>query len=103
MIPSPSSARIVVSREELANLADCTGNVSNFVTSLLYEISLLPDDLPKPVYEQLSIVTGLVEKTRLSLVTLMAHLGRILDSEELRRIENGETKNAKCRSKSQGC
>jgi len=76
---TPSDAHLRVSRKELAELEDLTHHLSDFITLFVYHASLLPPDLPSPVFERTMILTGLVTKIETYVKKLMRCLGQIGD------------------------
>ncbi len=99
----PSKAVILLSREELSKLDDLTHDLCNFMTVLLYQVTMLPANLPEPVSERMLIITGLVTKTDHTLKELLHIFGHIQDSETKQMKCSGETEDAKGWSKRQGC
>ncbi|SRR5712692_6245917 len=96
-------APITVSREDLSELGDLTHDLSNRMTVLLYRISLLPTNLPTPVFEQVMIIVGLVTKTEQTFKELLWIFGRIQGSAETQMKCSGETGDEEGCSKAQGC
>ncbi len=87
----PSDPAIGLSREELSKLEDLSDKLCNLNAVLLYHISLLPTDLPTPVFERMMIITGIVAKTDDSLRELLSIWVRIQRSEARRMRCTGET------------
>ncbi|SRR5713226_4034877 len=96
-------APIAVSRKDLSELGDLTHDLCNFMTLLMYHTSLLPTNLPNPVFERLMIITGLVTKTEHTFKELLRIFGRIQGSAETQMKCNGETEDEEGCSKAQGC
>jgi hypothetical protein len=74
---TPLDPHIRVSRKELAELEDLTHHLSDFITMLVYHASLLPPNLPRPVFERTIILTGLATKIETDLKKLMWRLGQL--------------------------
>ncbi|SRR6266571_3741017 len=91
----PPLAPITVSRKDLSELGDLTHDLCNFMTVLLYHTTLLPTNLPNPVFERLMIITGLVTKTEHTLKELLAIFGRIQGWAETQMKCSGETEDEK--------
>ncbi|SRR5260370_18380832 len=100
---APLKSPIAVSRKDVSKLGDLTHDLCNFMTVLLYQISLLPANLPEPQFERLMIITGLVAKTEHTFKELLAIFGRIQDSAETQMKCSGETEDEKGCWKQQGC
>jgi hypothetical protein len=74
---TPSDAHKRISHKDLAELEDLTHHLSDFVTMLVYHASLLPPDLPTPLFERTLILTGLATKVEIHLKKLMWRLGQL--------------------------
>jgi hypothetical protein len=77
---TPSDAHTRISPKDLAELEDLAHHLSDFVTVLVYHASLLPPDLPAPLFERTLILTGLAAKIETHLIKLMYRLGELGDS-----------------------
>lgn len=75
MAPSRTHSRI--SPEDLAELEDLTHHLSGLVTGFVYHVSLLPPDLPAPLFERTVILTGLATKIETYLIKLMLRHGQL--------------------------
>jgi hypothetical protein len=80
MIPSDSHTRIP--HKDVAELEDLTHRLSDFITMFVYHASLLPADLPAPLFERTMIMTGLATKIETDLKKLMWRLGQLGDSRQ---------------------
>jgi hypothetical protein len=77
---SPADAPITVSREELSALDGLTHDLSNLMTVLLYQVSLLRVNQAAPEFERVMIITGVVTKSEQTLKELLRIFGRIQGS-----------------------
>jgi hypothetical protein len=75
----PSDAAITVSREELSALDGLTHDLSNLMTVLLHQVSLLRVNQAAPEFERVMIITGVVTKSEQTLKELLRIFGRMQD------------------------
>lgn len=77
---TPPREPAVVSRQELSALEDLTHDLCNFITALIYHVTLLPGDPLAPEFERVTIITGITAKIEHTLKELLMIWGNLQDS-----------------------
>jgi hypothetical protein len=68
---------VQISRRELAELEGIAHHSSDFVTMLVYHVSLPPQTLPVPESERVMILTGVIANTEAYVKKLLWRFGRL--------------------------